>query len=60
MPPGDEPLYCRECAAECERLAAVSTDTGARELLQYVASRWRAMAEEDERRSPRKLEEHSA
>jgi hypothetical protein len=49
MAPGDEPLYFRECAAECERLAETSGDRGARELLRYVASRWRAMADEDER-----------
>ena len=50
MAPRDGPRYFRERAAECERLAAECVDPRARETLRYVASRWRALADEDERR----------
>jgi hypothetical protein len=50
MGPGDEHRYFRKHAAECERLAEISKNPRDRETLLYVASRWRAMADEDERR----------
>ena len=50
MAPGDGPRYFRERAAECERLAEISRSPRDRETLLFVASRWRAMADEDERR----------
>ena len=50
MAPGDEPLHFRERAAECERLANITKNPDYRETLLYVAMRWRAMADEDERR----------
>ena len=34
-------------ADECERLAEISKNPEARETLLYVASRWRALAEQD-------------
>jgi hypothetical protein len=52
MAPRSEPQEFRERAAECERLAKVSTSRRDRETLLFVASRWRAMADEDERRLP--------
>jgi hypothetical protein len=54
--PQDGPRIFRERAAECERLAAETKNPHDRETLLYVASRWRAMADEDERRlQPRGL-----
>jgi hypothetical protein len=50
MVPQNEPQQFRERAAECERLAEIGTSHRDRETLLYVASRWRAMADEDERR----------
>jgi hypothetical protein len=56
MAPEDGPEEFRKRAAECERLAETSGDPRARETLLHVASRWRAMADEDERRlQPRGL-----
>ena len=42
----------RKRAAECERLAKQTETPSARETLLYVAGRWRALADEDERRRP--------
>jgi hypothetical protein len=50
MAPRNEARYCRERAIECERIAATFRSPDYRQTLLYVASRWRAMAEEDERR----------
>jgi hypothetical protein len=52
MAPREKPREFRQRAAECERLAELSRDANARETLLYVASRWRAMADEDENRRP--------
>ena len=46
----ETPQDFRDRADECERLAATATSPEARETMIYVASRWRAMAEEDEKR----------
>jgi hypothetical protein len=46
----ETPQDFRDRAAECERLAATATNPEARETMIYVASRWRALAEEDEKR----------
>jgi hypothetical protein len=55
------PQDFRERAAECERLAEKAIRPEYRETLLYVASRWRALAEEDEARLwPRKQEAESA
>jgi hypothetical protein len=40
--------YFRERAAACERLAEKAEDSKSRETLLYVASRWRALAAEEE------------
>jgi hypothetical protein len=57
MAPEGGPEEFRERAAECERLAAETKNPHYRETLLYVASRWRAIAGEDERRwHPRELE----
>ena len=50
MAPQNEPQEFRDRAAECERLAELGTNRRDRETLLYVASRWRAMADEDDRR----------
>ena len=50
QPPPRTPQEFRERAAECERLAASAPTPETRETMLYVASRWRAMAEEDEAR----------
>ena len=50
MAPRDGPEEFRKRAAECERLAETSTSQRARETLLFIAARWRALAEEDERR----------
>jgi hypothetical protein len=52
MAPRDKPQEFRQRAAECERLAELSRDSNARETLLFVASRWRAMADDDENRRP--------
>jgi hypothetical protein len=44
------PQDFRERAAECQRLAEIAVNPETRETLFYVASRWRALAEEDEGR----------
>ena len=48
MPP-ETPQYFRERAANCRLMAARAKDPKIREALLYVASRWIALAEEDER-----------
>jgi hypothetical protein len=50
MAPRDGPEEFRKRAAECERLAETSTSQRGRETLLFIAARWRALAEEDERR----------
>jgi hypothetical protein len=40
----------RRRAAECEELATITQNANYRRTLLYVASRWRAFADEDERR----------
>jgi hypothetical protein len=42
------PQYFRERAAECQRLAEEIADPKNRETLLYVATRWRALADEDD------------
>jgi hypothetical protein len=46
------PQDFRDRAAECERLAVAATNPATRETLLYVACRWLALAEDDERRQP--------
>ena len=38
----------RERAAVCERLAAQAKNASSREIMIYLAMRWRALADEDE------------
>ena len=40
----------RRRAAECEELATITQNANYRETLLSIAARWRALAEEDERR----------
>lgn len=40
--------YLRERAEACERLAETATSPETRETMLYLASRWRALADEDE------------
>jgi hypothetical protein len=35
-------------AAECDRLALTSETAKAREVMQYIADRWRSLADEDD------------
>jgi hypothetical protein len=51
--PAETPAEFRARAAECERLANEAGNPSARETLLYVASRWFAMAKEDEQRIAR-------
>jgi hypothetical protein len=44
------PQDFRDRAAECERLAVEATNPAVRETMLYVASRWLALAAEDEKR----------
>jgi hypothetical protein len=44
------PQDFRDRADECERLAETATSPEIRETMIYVASRWRALAEGDEKR----------
>jgi uncharacterized protein YceH (UPF0502 family) len=54
------PKYCRDRAYRCERLAEVAELPETREVLLHLASRWRALAEEDEvRRKPGKRQGES-
>ena len=39
---------CRDRAASCERLARSATPAKNREIMQYLANRWRLLAEEEE------------
>ena len=55
------PQERRQLADECERLAAEAALPEARETLLRLASRWRALADEDEMRlRPRKRKTESA
>ena len=51
MPP-ETPKDFRERAANCRLMAAAVKDPKVRETLLYVASRWIALAEDDERQWP--------
>jgi hypothetical protein len=51
MPP-ETPKDFRERAANCRLMAAKVKDPKVREALLYVATRWIALAEEDERQWP--------
>jgi hypothetical protein len=42
------PQECRDRAASCERLAKTATTPENREIMQYLARRWLALAEEEE------------
>jgi hypothetical protein len=42
--------YLRDRAEACERLAETATSPEVRETMLYLASRWRALAEEGEAR----------
>ena len=42
------PSYCRARADECERLAAKALSPDTREIMTYLALRWRELAEHDE------------
>ena len=53
------PQDFRDRAAECERLAATMQEPAARETLLYVASRWRAIADADERGHPAETKDAS-
>ena len=46
--PLNDPAYCRIRAEECERLAASASNAETREIMTYLANRWRALAEQDE------------
>jgi len=51
------PEYCRERAAECERLAELADLFQTQGILMDIASRWHALAEEDEAQlNPREQE----
>ena len=50
--PSETPRDYRRRAAECEKLAAEAQDPRIRETMLYVASRWIAMAEADEKHPP--------
>jgi hypothetical protein len=43
----------RERAANCERMAAKTKDRQVRETFLYIASKWRALAADDERERTR-------
>src|SRR5690242_15641212 len=43
----------RQRAVECERVAETTISPYVREMMSYVASRWRAIADEDEARAIR-------
>ena len=44
------PQDFRDRATECERVAVAATNPATRETMLYVASRWLALAAEDEKR----------
>src|SRR5450755_2403116 len=46
--PAKAPKTYRERAAECERLASQAHHASSREMMSYLAVRWRALADEDE------------
>ena len=47
-PPPKAPQDYRVRAAACERLADSATSSETREIMHYLAMRWRALADEDE------------
>jgi uncharacterized protein involved in copper resistance len=47
-PPPKTPQDYRVRAAACERLAASATSSQSREIMHYLAMRWRALADEAE------------
>lgn len=47
MPPRNA-AECRERAEQCERLAATTSSSHVREIMLYVASRWRVLADADQ------------
>jgi hypothetical protein len=54
MPPIDR-SYCRNRAEKCERLAANAKSDEIREIMTYLANRWRTLEEQVEtRRTPGK------
>jgi hypothetical protein len=54
--PLQTPAYCRTRAEECERLAATATSAETREIMTYLAQRWRMLAEGGTRKTPVKLQ----
>jgi len=56
-PPPKTPQDYRVRAAACERLADLATSSETREIMHYLAVRWRALANEDE--AKRKLPDNS-
>jgi hypothetical protein len=46
--PLKDPAYCLTRAEECERLAANAAGAETREIMIYLANRWRTLAEQDE------------
>ena len=53
--PAKTPQTYRERVAQCERLASHAHHPSSREMMIYLAMRWRALADEDEagERKPR-------
>jgi len=49
----ETPPDFRDRAAECDRLAATALNPKTRETMLYIASRWRALADENEARASR-------
>jgi hypothetical protein len=47
-----KPQDFRDRAVNCEHLAETATSPEMREVMLYVASRWRLLAREEERQSP--------
>jgi hypothetical protein len=52
MPPMSSEDCCQR-AEECERLAETATSPHIRETMAYIASRWRALADEAETKDKR-------
>jgi hypothetical protein len=50
-PTSKTPEAYRERAEACERLANSATSADTREIMRYLAHRWRKLAEEDEDRN---------
>ena len=61
MTPKKIPQYFLERATICEQLAEQAEDPKTREMMRFIASRWREMAADDERaRAPRPTSERAA